>query len=191
MKVATPPASCVSKTSPWQDRGARPSRRTGPAVAVGTLGCPRTPAQRAAATDRLLERTGLAGRVTRWRAVALLAHWWTAEGACVAALLHALDHHPDHPDRPRGDALRAARDPLAVLAYRLTPWAGRLAELPPELRAVDGDERRRRARSLTATSPVAESAQHREVSSPAVRAAARRAFAATRAGRGTRSKQSP
>ncbi len=85
--------------------------------------------------------------MVRWRAHGLLTRWW-AQGACVAGLLYALDHHPDRPDRGRGDALRGARNPLGVLGHRLTPWSDRLAELPPDRHAVDGDARRRRAATL-------------------------------------------
>ena len=113
--------------------------------------------------------------VVRWRAVGLLARWWSDPRVCVAALLHVLDHHPDHPDQPRGDALRGARDPLAVLAARLAPWHGRLGELPPTLRAVDPDERRRRAARHDTADPPARARSHRPTSSAAVRAAARRA----------------
>lgn len=76
-----------------------------------------------------------------WRLRALLACWW-AQGACVAGLLHAADHHPDQPDHARGDALRGARDPLRVLGHRLRPWQGRLAQLPGTAQLAE----RRRAR---------------------------------------------
>ena len=100
---------------------------------------------RAVAT--LLERTGLGARVVRWRAVAMLGPWFEA-GWCVAGLLHALDHHPDRPEATRGDAVRAARDPLRVLGHRLGPWRGRLADLPAGLMAVDGPAQRARAAAL-------------------------------------------
>ncbi|MDN5933168.1 MAG: hypothetical protein L0I24_19235 [Pseudonocardia sp.] len=73
-----------------------------------------------------------------WRARALLRPWWVA-GACPAALLFVIDHHPDRPDHHRGDALRGARDPLRVLAARLRPWRNRLHELPAKLAGVPGD----------------------------------------------------
>jgi hypothetical protein len=68
----------------------------------------------------------------------MLAPWW-ATGWCPAALLWALDHHPDHPTHHRGDALRGARDPLRVLGHRLTPWQGRHHELPPGLTGIRGN----------------------------------------------------
>jgi hypothetical protein len=40
---------------------------------------------------------------------------WEA-GWCLAGLLYALDHHPDHQDKPRGDAPRGARDPARAVA---------------------------------------------------------------------------
>jgi len=79
-------------------------------------------------------------RVPLWRARALLRPWWDA-GACPAALLHAIDHHPDNPDHHRGDALRGTRDPLRVLGARLRPWRGRLSELPARLAGIRGDYR--------------------------------------------------
>jgi hypothetical protein len=85
----------------------------------------------------LLARIGLGhDRVPVWRARALLHQWWTA-GACIAALLHAIDHHPD--GTSRGNALRGAADPLRVLGHRLRPWVGQLHQLPPGLAGHHGD----------------------------------------------------
>lgn len=94
---------------------------------------PQTPSERTLAAKSLLRRLGLdppgvSGGVLR-HARMLLRVWWDA-GACPAGLLWAIDHHPDRPDRHRGDALRGARDPLRVLGHRLRPWLGRLGELP-------------------------------------------------------------
>ena len=62
--------------------------------------------QPAARTTRPRPRRGI--RVPLWRTRALLKPWWDA-GACPAALLWAIDHHPDRPDHHRGDALAAPR----------------------------------------------------------------------------------
>jgi hypothetical protein len=106
------------------------------------FGIPQTPTDRDRATRRLLSRLGLDGRrgsrVAHWRARALLIRWWR-QGACPAGLLHALEHHPDQPRARRGPAVRGARDPLRVLAYRLKPWDGRLGELPVSVRGLPGD----------------------------------------------------
>ena len=77
----------------------------------------------------------------------MLAGWWRA-GWCVSGVLYALDHHPDRPDEQRGDVGRGARDPLAVIGHRLTPWRDRGPELPEALRSVDPAARRRRAAQL-------------------------------------------
>ena len=105
-------------------------------------GVPQTAPDRTAATRCLFQRLGLDQRgvsgVPLWRARALLRPWWDA-GACPAALLHAIDRHPDHPNHHRGDALRGARDPLRVLASRLRPWQNRLHELPTKLVGIPGN----------------------------------------------------
>lgn len=107
-------------------------------------GVPQSAPDRTSATRCLFQRLGLDQRgvsgVPLWRARALLRPWWTA-GACPAALLFAIDHHPDRPDHHRGDAVRGARDPLRVLAARLRPWRDRLHELPAKLAGVPGDYR--------------------------------------------------
>ncbi len=107
---------------------------------------PNTPPERSAAVTALLARIGLeAGRVPVWRARALLHQWW-AEGACVAGLLHMIDHHPD--GTPRGDALRGAADPLRVLGHRLRPWVGHLDALPAHLTGRHGDYRAAQAAQI-------------------------------------------
>lgn len=104
-------------------------------------GVPRSPSERTAATHRLFERLGLDRRgVPLWRARALLRPWWNA-GACPAALLHAIDYHPDRPEHHRGDAFRGIRDPLRSIGARLRPWRGRLHELPANLAGIPGDYR--------------------------------------------------
>ncbi|WP_308820146.1 hypothetical protein [Pseudonocardia alni] len=93
---------------------------------------PDTPGARNQATLALLKLLGLGGRqrgtIDIWRARSLLKPWWEA-GATVAGLRHALEHHPDHPDRPRGPVTTGARDPLRVIGARLRPWQGRLGEI--------------------------------------------------------------
>lgn len=105
-------------------------------------GVPTTPAERDRALACLFQRMGLDGggvsRVPRWRARAMFASWWAA-GWCPAALLWAIDHHPDRPGHHRGDGLRGARAPLAVLGHRLAPWAGRRHQLPATLAGIPGD----------------------------------------------------
>ena len=165
-----PPASCVRETTPRNDQGKNHLDKQNHDQPWPLWTPPCTPAERARASDRLLERIGLAGRLPHWRARGLLARWWQTEGACVAGLLHALDHHPDQPDTPRGDALRGARDPLAVLAWRLRPWQQRLHELPASLQPAH--PRHPRTTALDAPAPRV----HHQTSSPAVRAAARQMF---------------
>jgi hypothetical protein len=103
---------------------------------------PETAPERTAATRRLLERLGLdhggVSAAPLWRARALLKLWWDS-GASPAGLLWAIDHHPDRPDHHRGDAHRGTRDPLRVIGYRLSPWHGRLNELPATLVGIRGD----------------------------------------------------
>lgn len=105
-------------------------------------GVPQSAPDRTAATRRLFQRLGLdrggVSGVPLWRARALLRPWWDA-GACPAALLHAVDHHPDRPEHHRGDALRGVRDPLRVLGARLRPWRGRLHEMPATLAGIPGN----------------------------------------------------
>jgi hypothetical protein len=93
---------------------------------------PDTPATRNRATLAFLTLLGLGGRqrgkIDIWRARALLKPWWES-GANVAGLRHALEHHPERPDRPRGPVTTGARDPLGVIGARLRPWQGRLGEI--------------------------------------------------------------
>lgn len=114
-------------------------------------GIPQSAPERTAATRRLFQRLGIDGRgvsgVPLWRARALLLPWWEA-GACPAALLWAIDHHPDHPGHHRGDALRGTHDPLRVIGARLRPWQHRLHELPTTLTGQPGNYR-----TTTTTTP--------------------------------------
>ena len=148
-----PPASCVGELPLGETRGPKLRHdEQAPAPSWPARDRPRTPPERTAATRTLLERVGLSGRVPLHRAHGLLTPWWQA-GACLAGLLHALDHHPDRPGEPRGDALRAARSPLGVLGHRLAPWRERLHELPAELQSVDPDQRRAAAARRRAALP--------------------------------------
>ncbi|MBW0105804.1 hypothetical protein [Pseudonocardia sp. KRD291] len=112
--------------------------------------------ERTEATRRVLHRLGLqpGGRcpIPLWRARALLCWWWHAGGS-PAGLLWAIDHHPDRPDRDRGDALRGARDPLRVLGHRLAPWRGRVRELPAPVTGLRGNWTER-TRQPTASGPA-------------------------------------
>lgn len=152
---------------------------------------PGTPAERNAAVSTLLCRIGLDHRlVPVWRVRALLARWW-ADGACVAGLLWMIDHHPDQPTQARGDALRAAIDPIRVLGHRLRPWVGQLHRLPPELAGRHGDYRSAQAARVAERIDAAEQ-QHRSAaqvdrfSTAAAREAARAALAALLADRARR-----
>ena len=134
-----PPASSV-ENKPLNGRRLEP---TTPAETDWLLWrVPETAPDRTAAARRLLGRLSLdrggVPAVPLWRTRALLRPWWDA-GACPAALLWAIDHHPDRPDHHRGDALRGAADPLRVLGYRLRPWHGRLGQLPSEVIGIRGD----------------------------------------------------
>lgn len=130
------PTSCVGN-KPLNGR--RLSHANQPKTSWLIFRIAESPGERNLATQRLLERLGLdGGRVLLWRTRALLKPWWEA-GASVAGLLYAIDHHPDDHQRPRGDALRGARDPLRVLGHRLRPWRGRLGELPSTLTGIRGD----------------------------------------------------
>lgn len=111
--------------------GTRPrptSHRHSPTYTV-----PDTPSARNAATLTLLSHLGLGGRqggrIEIWRARALLKPWWDA-GANIAALLHAIEYHPDRPGCRRGDVGRGATDALRIVGARLRPWRGRLGEIP-------------------------------------------------------------
>jgi hypothetical protein len=141
---------------------------------------PTTPAERSAAVSTFLRRISLGStRAPAWRARALLHQWWT-EGACVAGLLYAIDHHPDHPTQHRGDTLRGATDPLRVLGFRLRPWVGQLHRLPPHLAGRHGDYQARQGARVAEGIALAESncarRVHQVTSTAAVREAARAAL---------------
>ncbi|MGH3711062.1 MAG: hypothetical protein ACRDRQ_23825 [Pseudonocardiaceae bacterium] len=166
--------------------GRRLSRPHQPQTNWSLWQIPTTPGQRSAAVTTLLGRIGLDNHaVPVWRARALLHPWWTA-GACVAGLLHAIDHHPDRPDQPRGNALRGAADPLRVLGYRLRPWVGQLHQLPPELTGHHGDYRAKQATQVADRIAAAERDRAHHTDQPSqsrsttgAREAARAALAAT------------
>jgi hypothetical protein len=173
--------------------GRRLERRPTPGNDWPAWQIPITPAQRSAAVMTFLRRIGLGtGHIPIWRARALLHQWW-AEGACVAGLLHMIDHHPD--GTPRGDALRGATDPLRVLGHRLRPWVGHLNALPTHLTGHHGDYRTTQADRIAHRVAAAEqhrhsTAPHRSHSTAAARKAARatlEAMLADRARRRTRS----
>lgn len=176
-ELGNPPACGGWETSPRRNRGLeeRHDEQPWPVYDRTT-----TPTERGRAVGTLLQRTGIGGRVVRWRAVAMLGPWFEA-GWSVMELLHALDHHPDHPDTSRGDAARSARDPLRILGHRLAPWRGRVTDLPPTLAAVDGRARQARVAALenrdtttsTPTHSTVTAASRGAAASPAVRAAAR------------------
>ncbi len=133
------PISCVY-IKPLNDERLTPARQSTRSWLVFRI--PESPDDRNLATQCLLQRLGLdrggVCKVPLWRTRALLHPWWEA-GASPAGLLHAIDHHPDHPQQHRGDALRGAHDPLRVLGYRLRPWRGRLTELPLTVTGIRGD----------------------------------------------------
>lgn len=146
-----------------------------------------------------------AGRRVVWpsrRLAGLLKPWWDAS-ASVAGLLYAIDHHPDHPTHHRGDALRGARDPLAVLGARLRPWRDRLHELPAAVAGLRGDYLTAQSTRLAASSlepdvkidpaAVAPSGTCTWTphSRPETRAAARAAVAAAQAATRARRAHSP
>ena len=130
---------------------------------------PETPSQRRAAATELLRRTGLEARgVDPRRVHGLLLSWWDA-GASPAGLLYMLDHHPDHPHLRRGPAFDGARDPLAVMGYRLAPWTARLTELPPTAQGHKGDYLAAQKARLAALIDAAATATPATVASPSSR----------------------
>lgn len=138
-----PPASCV-REKPLERRAKNSPPRW------LTFRIPETPSQRLAAARLLVTRAGLdAKSLDQRRLCGLLKSWWQA-GTCVAGLLWAIDHHPDTPQVPRGDALRGARDPIAVLGHRLSPWVSRTSELPTSVHGRRGDYLAAQARRLAA-----------------------------------------
>lgn len=175
-QIGTPPASCDSTQTLVRKGVKRAAPRT---PAWPSQDRARNPRERAAATRTLLERAGVP-RVPAWKASAMLARWWRA-GWSVAGVLYAVDHHPDRPGEPRGDAIRGARDPLAVIGHRLAPWQDRTAELPTAVQAVDPDERRRRAAHLT--EQLDEPTLSRHAASAEARQQARQLFASAQRAR--------
>ena len=142
-RIGNPPASCVSTQTLVREGAKRASQKR---RAWPSRDRARDSQERMAATQTVLDRAGVR-RVPAWKASAMLARWWRF-GWSVAGLLYAIDHHPDRPGESRGDAIRGARDPLAVIGHRLAAWTGREYELPAAVQAVDPDERRRRAARL-------------------------------------------
>lgn len=173
-QLGNPPASCVSTQTLVREGTKHASSKHDPWPGRDRA---ETGKDRAAATRTVLERAGINHRVPGWKASAMLAEWWRA-GWCVSGLLYALDHHPDRPGDQRGDAVRGARDPLAVIGYRLAPWRGRSHELPESLRSVDPTARRSRAARLAeALGEPCTSVAHRPAASAETRAQARAMFA--------------
>lgn len=171
-EFGNPPAYGGQQTSPRQERGLNRRHNQDPREPWPVYDHATTAAERARAVATFLDRAGLGARVPRWRAVAMLGPWFEA-GWSVMGLLHAVDHHPDQPNRSRGDAARAARDPLRILGHRLSPWRGRLSDLPTALAAVDGRARRLRTLRSAEADPAARPRPDRGVASATVRAAAR------------------
>lgn len=134
-----------------------------------------------AATQTVLDRAGIR-RVPAWKASAMLARWWRSDWS-VAGLLYAIDHHPDRPGETRGDAIRGARNPLAVIEHRLAAWTGREHELPAAVQAVDPDERRRRAARLAKQSNEPAQQPRCTVSTTVGRQQARELFASAQRAR--------
>lgn len=176
-QIGNPPASCDSTQTLVREGAKRTSPRT---PAWPSRDRARDARERAAATRTLLERAGVR-RVPAWKASAMLARWWRA-GWSVAGVLYAVDHHPDRPEELRGDAIRGARDPLAVIGHRLAPWQDRAAELPAAVQAVDPDERRRRAAHLTEQLDKPTPSRHAAASAEA-RQQARQLFASAQRAR--------
>ncbi len=142
-KNGNPPASCVSTQTLVREGAKRASQKR---RAWPSRDRARNRQERMIATQTVLDRAGVR-RVPAWKASAMLARWWRSDWS-VAGLLYAIDHHPDRPGETRGDAIRGARDPLAVIGHRLAAWTCREHELPAAVQAVDPDERRRRAARL-------------------------------------------
>lgn len=61
------------------------------------------------------------------------APWWK-QGWCVIGLVHAIDHRPD--GARLGDAVRGARDPLAIIGARLAHWRDQHDHLPKHLHDI-------------------------------------------------------
>lgn len=177
-EIGNPPASCVSTQTLVREgvKRASPKRTAWPGRDRARDG-----RERAAATQTVLDRAGVR-RVPAWKASAMLARWWRS-GWSVSGVLYAIDHHPDRPGESRGDAIRGARDPLAVIGHRLAAWAGREHELPAAVQAVDPDERRRRAARLAEQLDEPAQQPRCTVSTAAGRQQARELFASARRAR--------
>jgi len=178
-QIGNPPASCDSTQTLVREgaKRASPKRPAWPGRDRARDG-----RERAAATQTVLDRAGVR-RVPSWKAAAMLARWWRA-GWSVAGVLYAIDHHPDRPGETRGDAIRGARDPLAVIGHRLAAWTGREGELPAAVQAVDPDERRRRAARLAEQLDEPGQESRGRIASAAGRQQARELFAMARRARG-------
>lgn len=165
------PTSCVY-VKPLNGRRLTPAHPAKPSWLVFRV--PQAPTERNLASQCLLQRLGLdrggVCGVPLWRLRAVLRPWWEA-GASPAGLLYAIDHHPEHRQHHRGDALRGARDPLRVLGYRLRPWRNRLGELPASVRGIYGDYQ---GKPTTAV-PVPQRRTNAEISHPTSRAEVRQA----------------
>ncbi len=137
---------------------------------------PTTPAERSAAASELLTRIGLdrPSLAPRRRVHGLLRTWWDQEW-CVVGLLHAIDHRPD--GTHLGDAVRGARDPLAVIGSRLAQWRDHHQELPRHLRGLKGDYQAAQSERLRrrTSSPSPSACRPAVTSSEDVRSAARAA----------------
>jgi hypothetical protein len=157
-EIGNPPTSYVTTeplTNGKQPQPSQPQHIEWPKWQV-----PTSPNERNAAVTTLLRRIGLGRRqVPAWRARALLHRWW-ASGVCVMGILHMLEHHPDGGET-RGDITHGATDPIRVLGARLRPWAGRLDELPPQLRGRYGDYQAAQTRRLQERIAAAEATRRK------------------------------
>jgi hypothetical protein len=170
------PTSCVY-IKPSNNKRLTPAQQ--PTRSWLVFRVPESPDDRNLATQCLLQRLGLdrggVCRVPLWRTRALLRSWWDA-GASPAGLLYAIDHHPDHPQRHRGDALRGAHDPLRVLGHRLRPWRDRLTELPLTVTGIRGDYQTKPTTTAPKPELPARSQADKSTARPEVRLAARAAL---------------
>jgi hypothetical protein len=183
-----PPASSSQLTLPVDQSGNHPTSYVGKKPLDGSKQLsdkptrwagwqiPTTPAERSAAATELLTRIGLdrPSLVSRRRAHGLLRPWWDQEW-CVVGLLHAIDHRPD--GTRLGDAVRGARDPLAVIGSRLAHWREHHQELPRHLRGLKGDYQAAQSERLhrLTSRPHQSSPRSAGASSEDVRAAAKAA----------------
>jgi hypothetical protein len=159
--LSPPPSSPVDESGDLPESlvGTKPltgGRRNNPAsqavIDWPVFQIPDSPSERNTAAKCLLRRMGLDGPspgVALWRARALLKRWWD-QGACVAGVLYALDHHPDRPQQQRGPVKSGSTDVLRIVGHRLKPWDGRLSELPRSVIGHRGDYRARQAIQLAA-----------------------------------------